>query len=304
MYNASMGAAKAHSSDVSPCPDPIIPNWQSLQLPETWPDALNFKRPLDILKFLRHVFGKRQALQIPQDLPGRDIIPKYALQEFHRLPNGNFSHSVTQGYIRGFEYAMLKRMDHGRNILATQLQHCKQVLDVGCASGRTASIIKQAGVEEVWGLDISPYLLQHAAKTYPEIHFVHGKAEATGFAKQRFDGISACYLFHEIPPKYIHAALDEFNRILTVDGTLAIMEPYATQLTEKNPLKLFRYDGLASFYFKALAKFVHEPFIDHWHKQDVAQLLAQHGFTLIDDQTQPPSRIMLAKKTRDIAKSI
>ena len=32
---------------------------------------------------------------------GKDTIPAYVLQEFHNLPNGNYSNSLMRGYIAG-----------------------------------------------------------------------------------------------------------------------------------------------------------------------------------------------------------
>lgn len=276
--------------------DPIPPNWQDLKLPDTWPDQIDFGSPKDFLGFLRSIVGKRRRVVVPPDLPGLERIPKYALQEFHSLPNGNYSNSITKGYIKGFDIMMLGAMDASRARLATFLSRQPSVLDVGCAGGKTAAAIKHAGVGDVWGIDVSPYLLQAAAREYPQIRFVQASAEDTGFSDQRFDGIAACFLFHEIPPKYASLALKEFHRILKPGGRLAIAEPSPLQLEESNPITLMRVGGLRALYYRVLAQFVHEPFVKAWHQTNITSWLEQHGFRLIKDEVGVPIREIYAEK--------
>jgi len=276
--------------------DPVVLDWGALSLPETWPDKLDLSKLPDLLVFFRKIFGKRQQVDIPDDLLGRELIPKYALQEFHNLPNGNYSKAIACGYITGFDLSMLNKVQSGRDVLAGFLKGQKSVLDVGCAGGKTAAAVKSAGVNDVWGLDISPYLLQYAAKSFPDIKFVQGAAENTGFGDERFDGISASFLFHEIPPKYADQSLEEFNRILEPGGLLAIIEPSPIQLYESNPIKLFKIGGVSAFYFKALARFVYEPFVDSWHRRDLSEWFDSRGFDLIVDNSGIPFRTLLARK--------
>src|SRR5690606_15768065 len=113
--------------------------------------------PRQLWRFLRCIVGERQRVQLPESMPGGDVLPKYLLQEFHNLPNGNYSKKVTRGYIVGFDRAMLGLMRGARIRIADMLNGCRSVLDVGSAGGRTAAAIKKAGVAEVWGIDPSPY---------------------------------------------------------------------------------------------------------------------------------------------------
>lgn len=277
-------------------PDPFQPDWQHIQLPDTWADQFNFANPVHVFRFFQCIFSERMRVRIPETLMGNEHIPKYALQEFHNLPNGNYSNALTPGYIKGFDVSMLNKVEPVRRHLAAALarQHC--VLDVGCAGGKTAAAIMRAGVPEVWGLDPSPYLLQHAAKTFPEIHFVQGKAEQTGFRDARFDGISACFMFHEMPPKYADQALTEFHRILATGGLLAIAEPSPIQYYETSWLKLFRDWGFSGIYFRVLARFVFEPFVESWHKRNIHTWMQNHGFEVIADTDRCPVRTIIARK--------
>ena len=281
---------------VTAAEDPLVPDWHSLVLPVAWPDTLDFSKPSNLWHLLKQVVrSKRPAVELPDDMPGREIIPKYVLQEFHNLPNGNYSKRITRGYITGFDRVMLGSLKRARNSLADHMKTLGSVLDVGCAGGRMAHALEKAGVEDVWGIDPSPYLLQHAATSYKDVKFVQGVAENTTFPDQRFDGVTACFLLHEMPPHYIDRAFEEFHRILKPGGTLAISEPSGQQL-EGSLFSVFRRAGFRGLYFGSLARFVHEPFVEAWHKQDVKEKLAQFGFELIEDNDELPIRQLVALK--------
>ena len=274
--------------------DPPVPDWINLNLPDTWPDEL-FTSPLKAWGLIARTFGKRRRVQVPDDMPGRELLPKYILQEFHSLPNGNYSKRLTHGYITGFDRLMLGRMTRARAHIVDSLRGCQSVLDVGCGGGRTAGLLKASGIDDVWGMDPSPYLLQHAARAFPDVHFVQGIAENVRFPASRFDGISACFLLHEIPPAYIERALREFHRVLKPNGLLAICEPSAIQL-QLSPWRLFRRDGLLGSYFWLLARMVHEPFVDAWHRRDAKQMLSAAGFEIVSDTQDMPVRHILARR--------
>jgi ubiquinone/menaquinone biosynthesis C-methylase UbiE len=275
-------------------PDPTVPDWINLNLPDTWPDEL-IASPLKAWRLFARALGKRRRVEVPDGMPGRESLPKYILQEFHSLPNGNYSKRITHGYITGFDRVMLGRMTHARTHIAAALRGCSAVLDVGCGGGRTAALLRSNGADDVWGLDPSPYLLQHAARAFPQVNFVQGIAEKTGFPSARFDGVSACFLLHEIPPAYIEKALREFHRILRPNGLLAICEPSPIQL-QLSPWRLLREDGFLGWYFWLLARMVHEPFVDAWHRRSPSQMLEAAGFELVSDSNVMPVRHLLARR--------
>lgn len=280
----------------APTEDPPVPDWAALSLPDTWPDRLSLRRPHHLWRLLRHAAGlQRSAVQLPEGVPGQERIPRYILQEFHNLPNGNYSRTLTRGYITGFNRVMLGEIQRSHQRMARQLQHCRRVLDAGCGGGALAGRLLAAGVPDVWGLDPSPYLLKHAAQDWPGVRFVQGVAEATGFPDQRFDGIGACFLLHEIPPRYLERSLAEFARILKPGGLLSISEPSPLQLREPARVLLRRW-GWRGLYFRALARRVHEPFLQAWHRQDIPVLMARHGFEVLEDTVALPIRHILVRK--------
>lgn len=280
--------------------DPTPPNWQNIELADTWPDSINLKTPSGWAQLLKGVFGKRRPVEVPEALQAEFHIPKYILQEFHNLPNGNYSRRFSRGYITGFDISMLGQVRHARAWIAGKLQSCQCVADVGTAGGKTAAAIQSAGVKDVWGIDPSPYLLRHAATDYPNIRFIQGTAESLPFDEKRLDGIAVCFVFHEIPPKQTELALKTFNRCLKQGGLVAISEPSERQLQPLRWRDLLSKKGWLQLYFGRLAHFVFEPFLMSWHKQNKQSLAESTGFTLKEANIDMPINTYLLEKTSDI----
>lgn len=280
--------------------DPTPPDWRSLVLEDTWPDTLHpLSRLSNILTLLRHVFGKRQPVTLPDSLLGSGTIPKYILQEFHNLPNGNYSNHLTHGYITGFDKAMLGTIQRSREWIARGLSGCNAVLDIGTSGGKTAATIFDRGSRDVWGIDPSPYLLKHAAQHYPHIQFIPGIGENLPFRDERFDAISLCFVFHEVPPRYSQKILEECNRCLKPGGLMAIAEPSAIQFTRPEWRSLMSGKGWKHVYFHLMAHRAHEPFVKAWHQIDKSRFWTAAGFELREALDELPISHWLIQKQKD-----
>jgi len=277
--------------------DPQVPDWAGLSLPETWADRLCLTSFSGLVKFVRLIFGKPQKVQVDQSDPLFACIPKYALQEFHNLPNGNYSHRISRGYITGFDASMLGLIQAMRETMAQRVAHCDAVLDIGTGGGKLAAQVQAAGPQDVWGIDVSPYLLQHAATDHPQVSYLQAPAEDLPFANERFDGIVACFLFHELPPKYAAQALAECHRVLRHGGQLLIAEPSEKQLQPVRLRTLFSRAGWRHLYFSTLARFAHEPFVKAWHETDKPALFARSGFTLLEHKSEIPINFYAMRKS-------
>ncbi len=275
--------------------DPVPPRWAETSLPDTWADR-EANGVFGAWRLVRHALrGQRARVELPEGLPLAAEIPRYALQEFHNVPNGNYSNRLTRGYATGFDLAMLGRMRPARRRMAQALAGCRSVLDVGCGGGASTEALVAQGTE-VWGLDPSPYLLRCAEARVPRARFVQGVAERTGFADARFDGIACCFVFHELPPRAADQALAELARIARPRARLAIIEPAAEQY-QTGAWRLIARHGPLAAWFRLLARAIHEPFAAEWHRRDARAWLAQHGFAVMIDRVDFPVRMLVCERS-------
>jgi ubiquinone/menaquinone biosynthesis C-methylase UbiE len=276
--------------------DPARPiDWSTVLLPDAWPDRLPSRDLAVVLHGLwRLVSRKHHPVRLPDDLPGRDQLPAYLLQEFHHLPNGNFSKSVTHSYSIGFDRVMLGTLVEARAAMAARLGPVKRVLDIGTGSGGVVTALRNAGIPDVWALEPSPYLLAEAARQHPGVRFIQGVVETTGLPTQHFGGATACFVFHEIPPDSANRGLAELRRVLVPGARLVIVEPSPLQLRLGWWTLLRRY-GWRGWYFRLLARRVHEPFLEGWHSRPYAAWFAEHDFQLEEDIDQMPWRMFVAR---------
>lgn len=274
-----------------------MPDWSALELATTWADELDLSTPRGLWHFFKAILGKRRRVEVDRNHQLFRVIPKYALQEFHGLPNGNYSMKIARGYIKGFDRAMLGCMGRIRREMARQVAACDSVLDLGTGGGKLAAEVKRAGVPDVWGADISPYLLKHAAADHPEVNFIQSPAENLPFPADRFDAVVVSFLFHEMPPKYIRRALAEAWRVLRPGGRLLVAEPSARQLAPVRWCDWFRLRGWRHGYFSLLAARVHEPFVMAWHGLDKPGEFAAAGFTLEQHRDEIPINYYSLKKS-------
>lgn len=289
-------ACQAAGSDAAANADAI--DWAAAELPRAWPDAAPWWRPAMLRQVLPRFLGRRRGkVRLPAGLPGLQPIPKYLLQEFHNLPNGNYSDCVTGGYMTGFDRVMLGHMAHGRRRVAESLRDAARALDVGSGGGHLAAAMRQAGIAEVWALEPSPYLLRQAARRHAgaDIHWRQGLAEDTRLPDGHFDAVGVSFVLHEIPPRYLRRFCAELRRITRPGARLAVLEPSPLQWRHGAGWMLRRF-GWRGLYFRWLAGFVHEPFLAAWHKLDFPALLREHGFEPVIDESGCPSRFLLARR--------
>jgi ubiquinone/menaquinone biosynthesis C-methylase UbiE len=285
----------AHESALAgPRADPPTLDWSRVELPPTWVDRLQAPSPRDFWILLKRLFGKRRPAELPLQVPGIEMVPAYALQDFHHLPNGFYSRRFAEHYTRWFDVAMLGHMASARTEIVSRLRGCKSVLDLGCGGGDLGAALTAAGVPDVLGLDVSPYMLRQASLRHPGIRLVHRAAEDTGFREGRFDAVAVCFLFHELPSAAQDAVLVEIRRILAGSGRLVICEPAPQQMRE-GWWRLLRQYGPMGWFWKLLARVVHEPYVKEWHARDVPAWLTQNGFRVVQEWVKLPFRTVIAE---------
>lgn len=275
--------------------DPDLPDWEGMVLPDTWADHLRWWQLGGVFALFRVLLlSRRRPVEVPEGVPLAAELPDYIKQEFHAIPNGNYSNRLVAPYVEGFDLSMLGRIQAVRRWVAERFEGLGSVLDVGCGGGKLAGEIQRAGVPDVWGIDASPYMLKYAASLNPGVKFVQGLAERMAFADERFDAACACFLFHELPPSAADQVVTEIWRVLKPHAPLIIIEPGPEQLSTKNPFKLWKLAGLAGLYFGVLARRVYEPFVEQWHGRNHREWLTQHGFRVLEERSAFPFRIHVA----------
>lgn len=154
----------------------------------------------------------------------------YTSQNFHGIEQGYLNPGAAVSYDPITQYVLPPNEKLVRQALVDTIQsHPRRILDLGCGTGSTTLMLKQAFPDaEVIGLDLSPYMLvmaEHKAKAANlDIQWRHGNAEHTGFPDASFDVVTASLLFHETPPDVSQVILQESFRLLTSGGEVLILD--------------------------------------------------------------------------------
>ena len=171
----------------------------------------------------------------------------YSSKSFHGIKGGylNAIAPVTYDAVTRFA-APPNEIKQREAAIAKVKNQPKYILDLGCGTGSSTLMLKQAFPEaEVTGLDLSPYMLTMAEYKGQQanltIQWQQGLAEATSFANEQFDLISIAFLFHETPVGISQAVLKECYRLLKPEGQVIILDGNQQRLRHTDWLiKLFR----------------------------------------------------------------
>jgi ubiquinone/menaquinone biosynthesis C-methylase UbiE len=96
-----------------------------------------------------------------------------------------------------------------------------EACDIGCGPGHIARFLHEAGVK-VFGLDLSPQMIEQARKLNPGISFREGNMMALDLADRSLTGIAAFYAIVNIPPDSLPTVFHEMARVLQPGGLLLL----------------------------------------------------------------------------------
>ncbi|MGH3762219.1 class I SAM-dependent methyltransferase [Actinophytocola sp.] len=135
------------------------------------------------------------------------------------------------------------------------------VADIGCGAGRMTAHLDGLGVP-VFGIDLSPRVVEVARRAYPGLRFEVGSMLALDLEDASLGGVLAWYSIIHVPDPELPAVFAEFQRVLAPGGYLQL----AFQVGDA-PLHLTNAGG-------------HEVSLDFHRRQPdrVAGLLGAAGF--------------------------
>jgi SAM-dependent methyltransferase len=97
------------------------------------------------------------------------------------------------------------------------------VCDLGCGPGQVARYLRhQCGVKDVFGLDLSPGMIEQARRLNPDIPFRQGNMLHLEDPDFTWAGIAAFYCIIHIPRPDVVTALSELLRVLRPGGLLLL----------------------------------------------------------------------------------
>jgi SAM-dependent methyltransferase len=95
------------------------------------------------------------------------------------------------------------------------------VADLGCGPGKVTAHLAALGVP-VFGVDLSPKMIELARRSHPELNFTVGSMTALAHRDDELGGILAYFSTHHTPPDQLPAVYAEFHRTLAPGGLLML----------------------------------------------------------------------------------
>ncbi|MET7283943.1 class I SAM-dependent methyltransferase [Kribbella sp. NPDC005582] len=154
--------------------------------------------------------------------------------------------------------------------------------DLGCGTGRITGYLAEAGLD-VFGIDLTPGMIEVARKAYPELRFEVGSIFELDLKDGELAGALLWYSLVHTPTEQLPAAFAEVHRVLQPGGTLIYGYKAAPTGSGAVPVGNTAAYHLTTAYGHdvALDVFVQEP-------AEVASLLAAAGFEEIATLTHAP----------------
>lgn len=107
------------------------------------------------------------------------------------------------------------------NRFAAETAGCGEVCDLGCGPGQVARYLRDAGAT-VFGLDLSPRMVEQARQLNPDIGFREGNMMELDLPDAALAGIAAFYAIVNIPKQSLPMVFREMARVLQPCGLLLL----------------------------------------------------------------------------------
>ncbi|MEV6285708.1 class I SAM-dependent methyltransferase [Kribbella sp. NPDC051770] len=100
---------------------------------------------------------------------------------------------------------------------ATAVRDLGPVLDVGCGPGDVTAYLAERGLD-VRGVDLSPRMIEHARRRYPDQRFAVASATDLGLPDSSLGGILGWWSLFNLPRATLAQVLESFARALVPGG--------------------------------------------------------------------------------------
>jgi len=143
---------------------------------------------------------------------------------YHQQVSRHFSRAAAQ-YLQHHEIQQF----FGEQLLKHKQLGCKRLLDVGCGPAAMYPVLAQQCTDYI-GLDLSPAMLQQAARIAPHGQWLQGAAENLPLAPQSID-----FYFANLSLQWsesLQLSLQEMQRVLSDDGEATFNLPIAGSFHE------------------------------------------------------------------------
>jgi SAM-dependent methyltransferase len=96
-----------------------------------------------------------------------------------------------------------------------------EICDLGCGPGHVSTYLHELGAN-VFGLDLSPKMLEQASRLNPEIAFREGDMMGLDLPDEKLAGIVAFYAICNLPKDHLPMVFREMKRVLAPEGLLLL----------------------------------------------------------------------------------
>ena len=135
-------------------------------------------------------------------------------EDYDRLAEEYARHIADELQYKPLDQQLLDRF-------AAELKGRGEICDMGCGPGHVASYLHERGAA-VFGLDLSPGMLQEARKLNPGISFREGNMLALEIPDASLVGIAAFYAIVNLPKDSLAGVFREMERVLQSGGLLLL----------------------------------------------------------------------------------
>ena len=131
---------------------------------------------------------------------------------------------------------------------ATSTRGMGAVCDMGCGPGQVARFLRDNGVD-VFGLDLSPGMLESARKLNPDLEFREGDMLELPLSDNELAGIAAFYAIVNLHPEWLPKVFAEMHRVLAPNGLLLLAFHVGDEVLR--PANMFGHSISMEFYYFA-----------------------------------------------------